>query len=105
MTAPIATAVGNQFPSVQSLTLHSRQDLVDIAVAGLSYSMMIDQRSEGVEVDAKPTNQTKQSRLHDRRPMGDPVFRAHLHDRFHQAQSDMRYDAAIEGGGRRVLLK
>src|SRR3954464_13722667 len=63
---PEPAAIGDHFPDVRTLGMDTIQHSADIDPAGLTPSMILDQRAQRVEMDAEAGQKAEQSRLHDR---------------------------------------
>src|SRR3546814_17394195 len=66
---PVAAAVGENLPHVGTFARYPCQERGNLDVTGLAPAMVIDQRSDRIEVDAEARQQAEQCRLHHRAPL------------------------------------
>src|SRR5690349_21227558 len=87
--------LGDELESLRAMAERALPQSGDRRVARLPLPMMRDERSERREEEAETADEAQQRGFHDGAEMRDPMLVAHPRDRLHQAERDMRDDAAI----------
>ena len=86
---PQPAAIGDHVPDVRALSVHAAQQGIQVCPARLPPAMVINQRTQRIEVDAEAGQQAQQGRFHDSRPVRDAFPGTHLDAGSDQAEGQM----------------